>query len=125
MDIKAPSFKNEYETTFILNPDLSEGEYKQTVDKYVKMIKDRGGEVHNIEHWGKRKLAYAIQRKTNGFYAYLEFNAEPTFITDLEQTYRYDESVIRYLTVKLDHHMLAYNKKRRDQGFGMRKELKK
>lgn len=125
MEIQPKTFKSEYEVTFILTPDLPEGEAKQAVDNYVKMIKNQGGEVHNIEHWGKRKLAYPIEKKTNGFYAYVEFNASPEFIAEIEQAFRYDEQVIRYLTVKLDKHALEYNKKRREQGFGMRKELNK
>lgn len=124
MDIKPKSFNSEYETTFILTPDLSGDEQKQAVDKIVNLIKDNGGTVHNREHWGVRKLAYPIARKTSGFYVYIEFNAPGELIPKLEQTYRYDDQVIRYLTVKLEKHALAYNKKRREQGFGLRKEAK-
>ena len=124
MDIKPKSFKNEYETTFILNPELSEGECKKAVDKVVKMIKGAKGEVHSIEHWGMRKLAYPIQKKTNGYYAFIEFNAFGEFIDKLEQNYRYDDQVMRYLTVRLDRHALEFNKKRREQGFGLRKDAK-
>ncbi|MEM9722132.1 MAG: 30S ribosomal protein S6 [Bacteroidota bacterium] len=125
MDIELNKVKNEYETTFILNPELSEGEYKEAVKKYVEMIKGKEGKVHNIEHWGMRKLAYPIQKKTNGYYAYLEFTSFPELIDELEQDYRYNESVLRYLTVKLDKHAVAYNHKRREQGFGLRKDLKR
>ena len=124
MDIKPKAFPNEYETTFILTPELPEGEHRQSVDKYVNLIKENGGKVHNIEHWGLRKLAYPIERKTSGYYAYVEFSGPGDFIDKLEQTYRYDDSVIRYLTVKLDKHALAFNKKRREQGFGLRKAAK-
>jgi len=125
MEITPQKHQSEYETTFILNPELSEGEYKETVSKYVQMVKSEGGVVHNIEHWGMRKLAYPVRKKTNGYYAYFEFRADTEFVEELEQSYRFNESIIRYLTVKLDKHALAYNQKRREQGFGMRKELKK
>ena len=121
MDIQPKKFKQEYETTFILLPDLPEGEHQQAVDKFVKMIKDSGGTIHNIEHWGMRKLAYAIQRKTSGYYAYIEFQADPEFIAKLDQSFRYDDQVIRFLTVKLEKHALEFNQKRRDQEFGLRK----
>lgn len=124
MDIQPKKFKQEYETTFILLPDLPEGEHQQAVDKFVKMIQDADGDIHNIEHWGIRKLAYPIQRKTTGYYVYLEFNAYPELIAKLDQAYRYDDSVIRYLTVKLEKHALAYNVKRREMEFGLRKEAK-
>ncbi|MEM6768012.1 MAG: 30S ribosomal protein S6 [Bacteroidota bacterium] len=125
IEIEIKKFQQEYETTFILIPELSEGEHRQLVDKYISMIKDNGGEVHNIEHWGMRKLAYPIAKKTNGYYAFIEFRADTEFIDNLEQAYRYDESVVRYLTVKLEKHALEYNVKRREQGFGMRKDLKR
>lgn len=125
MDIKPKKFTNEYETTFILNPELSEDEQKQAVDTIVQLIKDNDGKVHNIEHWGIRKLTYPIGKRTNGYYTYIEFMASGEFISRLERDFRYNEQVMRYLTVKLDKHSLAFNKKRREQGFGLRKDLKK
>lgn len=124
MDIKPVSFKWEYETVFILTPELSGDGHQKAVDKFVQMIKDNDGKIHNIEHWGVRKLAYPVKRKTNGYYVYIEFEGKPEFIAELEQNYRYDDTVLRYLTVKLDKHMLAFNKKRREQGFGLRKDAK-
>ena len=123
MDITPKSFKSDYETTFILTPELSEDAQKQAADKFVKLIRDNGGEIINIEHWGMRKLAYPIKKNNNGYYTYVEFRTDGDFISRLDQEYRYDTSVLRFLTVKLDKHALAYNNKRREQGFGMRKEL--
>lgn len=122
MDIKAKSFKNDYETTFILSPELPESEHRAAVEKFVSLIKDNDGEVSNIEHWGMRRLAYPIKKKTNGYYAFLEFRAYGDLIATLEQAYRYDDQVIRYLTVRLDKHSFAFNNKRREQGFGLRKK---
>lgn len=124
MDIKPVSFKSEYETVFILAPDLPENGHQKAADKFVQMIKDNGGTIHNIEHWGVRRLAYPIKRKSNGFYVYIEFEGNPEFISELEQNYRYDDAVLRYLTTKLDKHALAFNVKRREQGFGLRKDAK-
>lgn len=124
MDIEIKKFKSEYETTVILNPELSEADCKKAVDKVVKFIKDNDGAVHNIEHWGMRRLAYPINRKTNGYYAYVEFNAYADLIEQMERNFRYDDQVMRYLSVKLERHALAFNQKRRDQGFGLRKDAK-
>ena len=123
MDITPKSFKSDYETTFILTPELSEDEQKQAADKFVKLIRDNGGEIINIEHWGMRKLAYPIKKHNNGYYTYIEFRIEGDFIRRLDQEYRYDDRIMRFLTVNLDKHALAFNNKRREQGFGMRKEL--
>lgn len=119
---KIQNIKNNYETTFILVPEMSESEYKEVVEKFVSMIKDNGGSIVNLEHWGLKNLAYEIQRRTKGFYAFIEFTAPATFIAQLEQEYIYDEQVMRYLTVKPDKHQLAYNKKRREHGFGSNKK---
>ncbi|MCI4666779.1 MAG: 30S ribosomal protein S6 [Bacteroidia bacterium] len=124
MDIKPVSFKHEYETVFILAPDLPENGHQKAVDKFVQMIKDNDGKIHNIERWGVRRLAYPIRRKTSGYYVYIEFEGKPEFVAELEQNYRYDDAVMRYLTVKLDKHSLAFNVKRREQGFGLRKDAK-
>jgi small subunit ribosomal protein S6 len=122
MDIKPKRFKNEYETTFILNPELSEDERKTTVDKFVQLIQSNDGEIQNTEDWGLRKLAYSVKAKSNGYYTFLEFTAYSELIAKLEQAYRYDERVLRYLTVTLDKHAVAYNKKRRENNFGLRKK---
>ena len=115
---KIQDIKNNYETTFILVPEMSESEYKEVVEKFVSMIKDSGGSIVNLEHWGLRNLAYEIKKRNKGYYAFIEFTAPATFIAKLEQEYIYDEQLLRYLTVKPDKHQLAYNKKRREQGFG-------
>lgn len=122
MDIQAKRFKSDYETTFILNPELSEEERKATVDKFIQLIQNNEGEIVSTEDWGLRKLAYEINAKSNGFYTFVEFTSYGDLIAKLEQAYRYDEKVMRYLTITLDKHALAYNKKRRENNFGLRKK---
>ena len=104
---------NHYETVFILTPVLSDEQMKETVAKFKKLLTDKGAEILNEETWGLKKLAYAIQKKSTGFYCLLEFKAEPSVIDRLETGYRRDERVIRYMTVKLDKHAVAYAEKRR------------
>lgn len=108
----------DYETTFLSVPSLTEQEYKQVVEKFEKYILAAGGSIINLEHWGQRRLEYEIDRHTNAFYTYVEFQAPGTLIDDMEREFRYDERVIRYLTVKVGKHHAAFNKKRREQGFG-------
>ena len=104
---------NHYETVFILTPVLSDEQMKETVAKFKKLLTDNGAEILNEEAWGLKKMAYAIQKKSTGFYCLLEFKAEPSVIDRLETGYRRDERVIRYMTVKLDKHAVAYAEKRR------------
>ncbi len=106
---------NQYETVFILTPVLSDDQIKETVAKFKKLLTDNGAEILNEEAWGLKKMAYAIDKKSTGFYSLIEFKGEPTIINDLETGYRRDEKVIRYITVKLDKYAAAYAEKRRNK----------
>lgn len=110
---------NNYETVFILTPDLSDVQMKEAVDKFADMITTEGGEIVNREEWGMRKLAYPIQKKSTGYYVLLEFKADPSFINTLEVNYRRDDRVIRFLTFRQDKFALEYaEKRRRNRGAG-------
>lgn len=104
---------NQYETVFILTPVLSEQQMKEAVDKFKGLLAEQGAEIVGEESWGLKKMAYAIDKKSTGFYQVLQFNAEPTVVDKLETGYRRDERVIRFLTVKLDKYAAAYAEKRR------------
>ena len=102
-----------YETVFIATPVLSDSQMKEAVAKYTSLIKDNGGEIVYEEDWGLKQLAYPIQHKTSGFYYLIEFKAEPSFVATLETQYHRDERIIRFITVTLDQHALAYAEHRR------------
>ena len=106
---------NHYETTFILNPVLSEDQTKEVVGKIKDLLTNGGAEILNEEQWGLRKLAYPIKGKTMGFYIVLQFDAEPTMVNTLETAYRRDERVIRFLTFRLDKYAFEYAEKRRNK----------
>ena len=106
---------NQYETVFILTPVLSDEQMKETVAKFTKVLTDNGAEILNEEAWGLKKMAYAIQKKSTGFYCLLEFKAEPSLVSKLEVNYRRDEKVIRFMTVKLDKYASLYAEKRRNK----------
>ena len=106
---------NQYETVFILTPVVSDEQMKETVAKFKKVLTDKGAEILNEEAWGLKKMAYAIQKKSTGFYCLVEFKAEPSVIKTLDVAYRRDEKVIRYMTVKLDKYAVQYAEKRRNK----------
>ncbi len=103
---------NHYETVFILNPVLSEEQIKETVKKFESNLTSKGAKFVNKEDWGLKKLAYPIQNKKSGFYHLFEFQVEGSAIDGLEIEFRRDERVMRYLTVKLDKHAVAWAEKR-------------
>jgi len=103
----------EWTPVFILNPVLSETQIEEAVQKYVNFISAQGGTMTSQENWGLKKLAYPIENKKSGFYHLFEFAAPAEVIATLEVDFRRDERVMRYLTVKLDKHALAWAEKRR------------
>ena len=104
---------NQYETVFILTPVLSDEQMKEAVKKYEDHLTGAGAEIVHEENWGMKKLAYPIQKKSTGFYQLVEYKAEGNVIADVETELKRDERVLRFLTVKLDKHAIAYNDKRR------------
>ncbi len=103
----------QYETVFIATPVLSETQMKEAVAKYVNFITENGGEIVHEEDWGLRQLAYPIQHKKSGFYHLIEFKANTELVANLETQYHRDERIIRFITVALDKHAVAYSEKRR------------
>ncbi|MBX2901568.1 MAG: 30S ribosomal protein S6 [Cyclobacteriaceae bacterium] len=112
-----------YETVFILNPVLSDDQAKDTVEKFVKVLTKAKAEVVNVEQWGLKKMAYAIQNKSTGFYNLIEFStASSDLVGTLETEFRRDESVMRFLTIALDKHAVVYNERRRKGEFNRNKK---
>jgi small subunit ribosomal protein S6 len=105
---------NNYETVFIMTPVLSDDQMKETVKKFQSFLKEKGAEIVFENNWGLKKLAYPIQKKSTGFYYLIDFKAEGDLIAELEVAYKRDERLLRFLTVKLDKHAVAYNEKRRN-----------
>ena len=104
---------NHYETVFILTPVLSDAQMTEAVEKFTKVLTDKGATIVNTENWGLRKLAYPIDKKSTGFYTLVEFDAEPQVIKKLETAYRRDERVLRFLTFRLDKYDAEYAAKPR------------
>lgn len=105
---------NQYETVFIMTPVLSDDQMKETVKKFENILTNNGAELVHEEDWGLRKFEYPIQKKSSGFYHLFEFKAEGSVVKELELQYRRDERVLRYLTVAMDKHAIAYSEKRRN-----------
>ena len=103
----------QYETVFIATPVLSDVQMKEAVAKYTGFITENGGKIVCQEDWGLKKLAYPIQKKTTGFYTLIEFQAEPEFIAKFETQFKRDERILRFQTVSMDKHAIAYAERRR------------
>ena len=86
-----------YETLFVVSGNCSEEEYKALLEKFVNLVNDNATDV-NVDEWGKKKLAYAINYITDGYYVLLTFKSEPSFPVELERVFGITEGIIRYMT---------------------------
>ena len=92
---------NKYEVVYIIDPAVEEEARKELIAKYNTLIAENGGIVDKVEEWGKRRLAYAIDYKTEGYYVLVNFQAESELPKELERNLQISDSVIRYQVIKL------------------------
>jgi small subunit ribosomal protein S6 len=89
----------DYETVFILDPGLDEGQVKDEIAKVENLIAGLQGEVVGTEAGGKRRLAYEIDGKREGYYTMISFRSQPSSLAELERAYKLNEMVLRYIIV--------------------------
>ena len=87
-----------YECLYIVHPGADSSELERSAEKYTGLITEQGGTISKIEQWGKRKLAYEINKVGDGNFVLLRFAAEPMTIADLEFKMRVDDRIFRYMT---------------------------
>ena len=107
----------QYETVFILTPVLSEAQVTEVAEKFKQVLKENGAALLHEEAMGLRQMAYPIQKKSSGHYFLLEYTGAGAAVDALELSFRRDERVMRFLTVSLDKHAVAYNERRRKGEF--------
>lgn len=100
---------NSYETMFIVDLDAGEAAVKAEVDKFTGLI-SANAELVEVTEWGKRRLAYPINDKPEGYYVVASFKSEPAFPSELERNYKNDEAIMRSLTVKLEFEAVKHEK---------------
>jgi len=94
---------NRYEMIYIIDTGLEEAARKELIEKVSALISANGGEIEKVdETWGKRRLAYAIDYKTEGWYVLVNFKAPADLPRELERNLQINENVLRYLVVKLE-----------------------
>lgn len=98
---------NSYETMFIVDVEGGEAAIKTTVDKFTGLISSNA-EIVEVTEWGKRRLAYAINDKPEGYYVVVTFKSEPAFPAELDRIYNIDESIMRSMTIKLDYEAVKH-----------------
>jgi len=88
-----------YETTIIFEPGLEEARINEELDRVTQPIAQAGGEVIEVQRWGKKKLAYNIKKRRDGTYLHIKHKSPATLIAEMDRRFRLNESVLRHLTV--------------------------
>lgn len=88
-----------YEMMYILRPDLGDEQIDQAIAKYENLLREHGADQIEIQHRGKRRLAYEINRQREGVYIQMNYQAPPAHVAPIERAMRLSEEVIRYLTL--------------------------
>jgi len=91
-----------YELMIILDPDLEERTVAPSLDTYLNVIRTAGGSVEKLDVWGRRRLAYEIEKKAEGIYAVIDLQATPDAVAELDRQLRLNESVLRTKVIRPD-----------------------
>jgi small subunit ribosomal protein S6 len=89
-----------YEIVFIVHPDQSE-QVPAMIDRYKTLVTSHGGAIHRLEDWGRRQLAYPIQKMHKAHYVLMNIEADGAALAELENSFKFNDAVLRHLTVKM------------------------
>jgi small subunit ribosomal protein S6 len=93
-----------YEMMIILDPGLEENTIQPSLDQFLTVVKDGGGSVDKVDVWGRRRLAYDIDHKSEGIYAVIDMNAEPDTVRELDRQLSLNEAVLRTKVLRPERH---------------------
>ena len=102
-----------YESAVLINAALEDEQIQAIISHIKDIIVNSGGEIKDIEDWGRKRLAYMVKKSKIGYYAIFRFYAPPNIITKLERYYKLDESILRFLTIGLSKNALEQIEKNR------------
>jgi small subunit ribosomal protein S6 len=93
-----------YELMIILDPNLEERTVQPSLDQFLTVVTGGGGKVDKVDIWGKRRLSYQIDKKSEGFYAVVDLTAEPATVSELDRQLNLNEAVLRTKVMRPEHH---------------------
>ncbi len=106
---------NTYEFTYIVNAVLSDEQIKDVVSRVSGFVTESGGEILEVDEWGSQRLAYPISKKRNGYYVNMYFKAPGDLIQKMERALEINDSILRYLTLRMDAKMIRHFEGRKDR----------
>ena len=102
---------NVYESAVMINAALDDELIDSIISRIKETIINNGGEIREIENWGRKRLAYMVKKSKIGYYAIFRFNSPSKIIAKLERSFSLDEQILRYLTIKLETDAIEYLEK--------------
>ena len=93
-----------YEMMIILDPGLEENTIQPSLDQFLTVVRDGGGSVDKVDVWGRRRLSYEIDHKSEGIYAVIDMNAEPDTVRELDRQLSLNEAVLRTKVLRPERH---------------------
>ncbi len=104
----------DYELALIINPEVSEEETRAIQDRVQQIVATHGGQIVRVNQWGRRRLAYPIERHRDGFYVFFDMILTPETVIELERTLKVSETVLRYMTKKRDSKVVQKEREERE-----------
>ena len=101
-----------YETIFIASPTLTDEQSDELVKHFEGVIAEQGGELLKTDKWGRKKLAYEVQKFSEGYYTLFQMNAGSKLVAELERRFRNNDAVIKFMSVRLDEEAKAADRNR-------------
>ena len=106
------SLRRVYETSIIINAALEDPDIDAVITKITNYLENHGGEIEEKNKWGRRRLAYPINKKHNGYYVHLIFNSVPSILPSLERFLTLEDTILRHLTLQLSSALREYRRER-------------
>jgi small subunit ribosomal protein S6 len=104
-----------YEELFIVKPDAPEEEVDQFIEQMKSVVTTAGGTVDKVDKWGKRRLAYRVDKYREGAYILFQFSSAPETVKEFERRLRVSDMVIKFLTVRIDETLKRLEKRKKDR----------
>jgi small subunit ribosomal protein S6 len=104
-----------YEELFVIRPDATDEEIDPLIEQLTTVITSKGGKVDKTDKWGVRKLAYKIEKRSEGYYVLIQFTAGPEIVRELERRLRVADMVMKFITVRIDEKLKKIDKRKKQR----------
>lgn len=111
-----------YESAILINAALEDNQIENVMNRVKEFITTNGGQIRDFENWGRKRLAYPVEKSKIGYYAIFRFDAPGSIVSKLERFYNLDEHILRYLTIKLSKEALEQIEKNKTQSVSLKEE---